>query len=133
MTSSRKIVATACAVLVGLTEIAEHVEAIKEHLPMSVQMHSQDFIVAILLAMVLYLLATHGEKETGAPEAVSHPNTNATAGNATANAGNSSSISKLADNLYMGNPPALPPAPPLPVKKRGFVYLPHKGENRLGK
>jgi hypothetical protein len=126
MSGHRKVLSYACAVVAGVVEIGEHVEAIHSHLPRFVQMHSQDAIILILFGLLVYLISTHDEgaapTQTGP---VPSPSAIATGGNATSTGGHSTA--KLAENLYIGTtaPPSTP-IPQQPVKKRTLHISPIK-------
>jgi hypothetical protein len=59
----RKLLVGGGVVLAGVWEIAVNTDFIRSHLPKSLAMHSQAWIIALLIALILLLLYPHDERE----------------------------------------------------------------------
>ena len=78
----QKIAGAAGLAFIGIFEIAERADFIKGHLPRWVTIHSDLTVVALLIALCMYLIFTHADKEQPGVSASLPPVCNTSAGGA---------------------------------------------------
>jgi len=78
----QKIAGAAGLVFIGIFEIAHRADFIKDHLPRWLTIHSDSTVIALLIALCLYLIFTHADKEQSGVSASLPPVFNTSAGGA---------------------------------------------------
>lgn len=106
MTKQRKIGVAIFAGLAAIYEVAEKTDFVKSRTPKWLtDMVTPDVVLIAIVVLLLVVLFAPSEKsehsESSSPSSSSGGNSNTNSGNASATGG--SAVSKIADNLYLGN------------------------------